>query len=192
MKFTKITIIIISIVITILGVVFILNINNKDQESLSDTDINIEKNSAGNRTVFNTNTKEIPVNGTENNSEVVATENKTEVNTVEYKEGFEEIENNKINKILFDWNTTKDPELLKQAVFMSRSADNETILESWRLFMSSNSSELIKTIYRSDNIQQTKNDVLLIFQWYIELSGEFEKLSNTKKQEILKQYNQLK
>lgn len=192
MKFIKITIIILSITVFLFGIFYIQSKNNaKNQENIK-TDVNIQENSIQNRTVFRTNTNTLSTNNTIINSESESTTSEELLINIEYTEGVEELENIKIKKLLFDWEITKDSELLKQALVLSKSTDNETVLEAWRPFMSKNSAELVKIIYKSNKIEETKKDIYSIFEWYIELSGEFETLTNAKKQEILKQYNQLK
>ena len=190
-KFIKIIILISTILLITFSIIFI----NKNRKNTNNTASDSVKNNTEGRVIFETNTNNT-INTQENNTSTSSNQNLVEknsdVNIVDYREGPEDITYNQINKNLYDWSTTKDPELIKQSLKLSESADNETILESWRPFMATNSSELIKLIPKSDNIQKTKSDIHLIFEWYIELSGDFEKLSSSKKQEILKQYNDLK
>lgn len=104
----------------------------------------------------------------------------------------EDITKKKIENILFNWNITKDESSLREAITLSEDIDNEIIFEAWIPFMGTNSAELIKLVNTSTNIQKTKVTIKGIFEWYVELSGEYEKLSSAKKQQITNQYNQLK
>lgn len=104
----------------------------------------------------------------------------------------DDILKNKVEKTLFNWNITKDESTLREAVALSEDVDNEVVLEAWIPFMKTNSNELIKLINTSSDKQKTEATVQVIFQWYIELSGEYEKLSSGQKQQLTDQYNQLK
>ncbi len=129
------------------------------------------------RTIFNTNTDintpvQIPPPETES----------TEVKKVD-----------NINKLFSNWEITKDQETLKQLTDMTGGADNEAFYEPWvKFFVNGNSGELIKTINTSTNKKETTQKIFYIFEWFINGSGEYEKLSSTRRQEISNQYNQLK
>ncbi len=186
---TKFIRIIIIILISFLIIFSYFYVNNKKQ-----TQLNIEVSTStqtviSDRVVFGKN-ETLGDKKLDDTSTLL--KNNLDVNVVSYKDGVEDVEYNNLNKILFNWEITKNPELLSQALSLSESADNEVLLEAWRPFISKNSSELIKIINTSSDIKKTKANVYLIFQWYVELSGEYENLSSAKKQEITKQYNQLK
>jgi uncharacterized protein YxeA len=176
-KFIKIIITILITMVVVFAFIFI-----QKSQTPAKGGVGTESPTIENRVIFNTNST----------SSSVSTQPEKNVNITEYREGGEDVRYNQINKILLNWNITKEPELLRQALILSRSADNEAILESWRPFMSKNSSDLIKTIDTSTDMEQARKDIYLIFQWYIELSGEYQTLTPSKKTEIQKQYNQLK
>ena len=115
-----------------------------------------------------------------------------EINPLDYIETAEAKISQKIKKLLSDWSIIKDKNLLIEGLKLSEGADNESILEAWTDFMKKDSIELLKLTNTSSNIKKTKNDVRLIFEWFINLSGEYEKLSSGKRIEIKNQYNQLK
>ena len=191
-KFTKIIIIILTILILSAGFIFIQK--NKTKNTITET--NQDTAVTENRVIFKTkNTNTVIETDYSTSSETLngtSTPLEQKTNTVEYPPSEDDLQHIKTSKLLFDWNTTKDIEVLKTVLKNTEGADNEALLEVWRPFMSKNSAELIKLIETSSNIKQTKTNIRLIFEWYIELSGDFEKLSATKKQEIMRQYQLLK
>jgi hypothetical protein len=105
------------------------------------------------------------------------------------------IEENKLQNIeknLFNWELTKDNTFLTEALKLTENTDNEAFVDKWSVFMSKNSSELIKIIDSSEDIKKTSTTVYSIFDWYINFNIEYGKLPNTKRQEINRQYQQLK
>lgn len=187
-KFIKIIIIILTILILSAGFVFIQK--NKTKNTVTET--NQDTAATENRVIFNTKNTNNVVETDYSTSSGTSTPLEQKTNVVEYQQGPEDLQYTKTSKLLFDWNTTKDPEILKIVLKSTESADNETLLEAWRPFMSKNSAELIKLIDTSSDIKQTKTNIRLVFEWYIELSGDFEKLSSAKRQEIMRQYQLLK
>ncbi len=189
-KFIKIILIILTLFVIIFGILYTIRLRNAEP-STPETDGKSSLTSTG-RTIFNTaignnsESKEFP-----QNSEISSSSTKN-VDTEDFKDGQEDIIHKKIEKLLFDWETTKDKNLLIEAINLSANADNEVILSAWTDFMKKNSAELVKVITGSSNEKQTREDIRRIFEWYVELSGEYEKLSSTKRQEISRQYQQLK
>lgn len=177
----NIKIIIILITLILISIIVFILLNKKNKSVNIDTVATEQENTVENRNTFNTNKT------TQTNKDIVVQQN-----IVEGDKGEEDYIYKNIQKNIFNWNITKDPELLKKSITLSENASNETILESWRSFMTSNSSELIKLVNTSSNSIEDKETVRLIFEWYINLSGEYEKLSASKKAEISNQYKLLK
>jgi exopolysaccharide biosynthesis protein len=187
-KFIKIIIIILIILILPIGFIFIQK--NKTKKTVTET--NQDATTMENRVIFKTKNTNNVVETDYSTSSEISTPLEQKTNVVEYQQGPDDLLYTKTSKLLFDWNTTKDPEILKTVLKNTEGADNEGLLEVWRPFMQKNSSELIKIIDTSPNIKQTKSNIRLIFEWYIDLSGDFEKLSSVKKQELMRQYQLVK
>ena len=116
-----------------------------------------------------------------------------EINNIDQKNivELESIKNKNIKDLLNNLEITKDEELLKEALNISKSIDNEFALASWNNFLSKNSKELLYISNKSTNKIEDTKYIVTIFEWYIDLSGEFESLNQSKKQEILNQLEQL-
>ena len=187
-KFIKI---IIAITVVLLAIIIFLYIRNNNTTTETVGDIPVQVGSDG-RPVLNTGTS------TNTNNSGQQTNPDTSVSNANISpndfagNGPEDMTKKKIEKILFNWNITKDENSLREAVVLSENIDNEIIFEAWIPFMGMNSAELVKIINTSTDIQKTKSTIRGIFEWYIELSGEYEKLSSAKKQQLTNQYNQLK
>lgn len=183
-KFIKIIIAIIVVFILIFSYLFMKEKNvttNTKNISTAENDSRLPLNTDTN----NTGTTTVGGNGYYTNT--------PNLNPTDYSSNNpEDILKNKIEKLLFNWSLTKDESTLREALVLSEGIDNEVVLEAWIPFMKENSNELIKLINTSSNKQKTKTTINIIFQWYIQLSGEYEKLSNSQKLQIKNQYNQLK
>lgn len=188
-KFIKIIVVI--VIILILAFTFLF-VRKNNQAIVSENTNSTSTLTADNgRPVLNTNFSNNSATTTENTT--VSENNYTNVNPADYAgSGPEDILRKKIEKILFNWGVTKDEKSLRDAIALSENADNEAVLSAWISFMKTDSAELVKIINTSTDIKRTKNTVSTIFQWFIELSGEYEKLSPAKKQQLTNQYNQLK
>lgn len=185
MQNTKFLKIIIAIIVILILVFLVLVIGkNKGAEDLKDIPSNTDE--VTNRPVFQTNTSS---NSTSTNDYIP---NDTSDYMNETGRGPEDVLNKKISKILFDWTITRDENSLREALALSENADNEAILEAWVPFMQKDSAELLKLINTSSDGKRTKAGISVLFQWYINLSGDYEKLSTAKRQQITNQYNQLK
>ncbi len=189
-KFIKIIIVTVIVLVLIFTFLFIKNNNiGADPENTNSTST-LTGNSG--RPVLNTNLGSNSNTSTDNDSTGGIGEY-TNVDPNDYNNTSpESVLKNKIEKILSNWNITKDPNLLKEALVLSEGLDNEVVFEAWIPFMKTDSSELVKLISTSANTQKTKATVRGIFEWYMELSGEYQKLTNGKKQQLTNQYNQLK
>lgn len=177
-KYIKIAIAVIILLILIFVFVFI----NKSTKENSDDIV----------ATSTPNNDRVPFNTVNNNYSYVPEPNTNTTAYEAYEKNSEDTAYKDIKKILSNWEITKDPKMLKEALALSAGADNESRLEPWRLFISKDSKELMKIINSSSNMKETSKDVYTIFEWYIYLSGEYENISPQKKQEILGQYTQLK
>jgi hypothetical protein len=104
----------------------------------------------------------------------------------------EDVVGQDIRKKLSNWELTRDENKLREALALTSKTNNEVVLSSWVDFMKKNSSELIKILSKSTDINKTKTDIYQIFDWFITMSGEYDALSTSKKQEIKTQYQKLK
>ncbi len=187
MKLIKITI---YIIITLLIIYLLLiYINNKKLKTNIDT-----KNQ---NTVVESNENIFPVDKKGFNNTSSSTNkydaNKDEINNINQKNiiELESIKNKNIKDLLTNWEITRDEELLKEALNISKSIDNEFALASWINFLSNNSKELLYISNKSLNKKEDTEYIITIFEWYIDLSGEYELLNQSKKQELLNQLKQL-
>jgi hypothetical protein len=189
-KFIKIIIAIVIVLVLIFTFIFIKN-NNIGVGSENTNSTSTLTGSNG-RPVLNTNLGNNPDTSTSSNS-IGEVDEYTNVDPNDYNNtNPESVLKKKIEKILSNWSITKDPNLLREALVLSEGLDNEVVFEAWVPFMKTDSSELVKLITTSTNTQKTKATIRGIFEWYIELSGEYEKLTIGKKQQVTNQYNQLK
>jgi len=185
-KYIKITISVITILVIVFAVLFINNNNKTLNTNNNETN---EPTDNVNRPIFDTKVNNFSTTTTQDNIIDSTTEDYT---NTEGQIGQEDVISRQIKQKLFNWNITKDIELLKESIKLTEGADNEVVLGAWRDFMSKNSTELIKVVNTSSDGIKTKETVKLILEWYIDLSGDYEKLSSVKKQEISNQYKQLK
>jgi hypothetical protein len=190
-KFIKIAaILLIVFIITIFFVFFTNSPKSSDnQNNTEETTAGIEKSRLPLNTKTSSNTSQ-DIN--QYNPETDIQDKEKNVDLLDNTITKEEQIKNTIEKRLRDWKITKDENLLRGALTLSENADNEAILSAWTSFMSTDSGELLKIIDSSVDAKRTKGNIGLIFEWYIELSGEYEKLSGAKKQQLTNQYNQLK
>ncbi len=94
---------------------------------------------------------------------------------------------------LSNWQATKDLAYLEQAINQSTDPDNESVLEVWGFLIAAGPSGLANAFGQS-LIEEGKAPIetgIFIFDWFIELSGDYGSLSSAKKQEILKAREQL-
>jgi hypothetical protein len=88
------------------------------------------------------------------------------------------------------WNESKSKEILIILLQTTGFPDNESILEEWELFMMNDSNEILKAL--GDGSQQELNkSAHIIFEWFIQSSTSYTQLSDIKKQEILRQFQQI-
>ncbi len=173
---------IVSIIITTFLLIFIvLYINNR----------NIKNNTPVN-TINNQQNKDYSRNNLNTKTSTTTVEVRDFTNMSEGVPGKEEEINKKIKQNLQDWEITKDKKLLEDSLKLTLNTDNEAVLEAWVNFIPKNSSELIKIIDTSTNKLEVEKTVKLILDWYINLSGNYDKLSPTQKSTISNQYKQLK
>lgn len=86
------------------------------------------------------------------------------------------------------WVIEKDPQLLIEPINLSNGTSNEFLLEPWKPVISENSTELMVSITSSTFTPKQIASFYTIFDWYVKMSGEYEKLSPEKKLEISKYY----
>jgi flagellar basal body-associated protein FliL len=191
-KYIKIIIIILIILAIVFGFIIINNNNNKKNVTNNNTETSISNNGNSRETLkTNTNTK----NNEEfiNNYYTISTSTQNTNNEkIDDVVSLEKTKLQNIEKNLFNWELTKDVAFLKEALKLTEDSDNEAFVDKWSIFMSKNSSELIKMVDSSTDIKKNSMTAYLIFDWYINLNVEYKKLSNTKRQEINRQYQQLK
>lgn len=173
----KFIIIIISLIL-IFGIIFIFLYTQKSKQP---------DKTQENRAVLETDTIK------KTSEAIISTLSNTENQTV-YESTLTEDEtlSMKIKSNLSNWEITREKELIIQSVEMSSGHDNEALMEVWIPFMKKNSKEILNLVDTSKDKIKFKARGYFIFDWFINNSGEYEKLSKTKQQEILGQFNQLK
>lgn len=177
-KYIKITILI--LIIIIISSVLIIYIKNKDKNTeIINTTRDQEQN-------INTNILKDRVNST------------SSVKINDYSETSKTVEGDdvdlrkKIKENLENWQITKDKKLLEDSLNLTKGTDNESVLDAWSDFIPKNTNELMLLIDTSINKKETEQTIKLILDWYINLSGNYEKLSNQQKLFISNQYKLLK
>lgn len=97
----------------------------------------------------------------------------------------------KIKDNLSSWVKNQNIELLEETLLLTlENNSNESFFEPWRDFIKNNSSKFLSTLN-----QNTDEKLLLstyyIYDWFINLSGEYEKLTHQEKQGISKDFMQI-
>lgn len=188
-KFIKIIIAITLIPVAVFVFIYIQNkAKTKTTTDTPNTESTIKIND---RTTLNTNTD--PKQSVQENSSSATTSTES-INTSipDDSPNKEDLISQDIQKKLSDWALTKDENKLREALTLTSKTNNEVILNAWVDFMKKDSSELIKILNSSSDIIKTKADMYEIFDWFINMSGEYDALPSSKKQEIKTQYQKLK
>jgi uncharacterized protein YxeA len=108
-------------------------------------------------------------------------ERESEISTLSENELYLEIK-----KDLKSWEETRDSSFLHNALKKSEGSSNELSFEAWVPFIKNYSSSLVQII-ESENPGLIET-VYLTLDWFIYLSGEFEKMSIKDKEEISGDY----
>ena len=162
MKLIKITI---YIIITLLIIyLYLIYFNNKKLKTGTETQ--------NQNTVSEIDKNIFPVDKNKSNNLSSSTnkndKHEDEINNIDQKNivELESIKNKNIKDLLNNWEITKDEELLKEALNISKSIDNEFALASWNNFLSKNSKELLYISNKSTNKIEDTKYIVTIFEWY--------------------------
>ena len=129
----------------------------------------------------------LPKNTTPTKSTITEDEKEPQPNIFKSQTGNEDLLVTKIEKNI----ESRDINKIKDSILIvEQNADNESFFEIWRNYLLTNSDTLL-TIAKEGDQKLTKG-VYFIFEWYIYLSGEFDKLDMNKKETLNKQFLEIK
>ena len=96
-----------------------------------------------------------------------------------------------IKKNISQWSESKNVEYLKNALLITyKNINNETSFEPWLQEIQNNSSQITLSLNKDSSIE-TLTSAYTIYEWFIQLSGQYEKLSPEKKQSISRDFMQI-
>ncbi len=162
-KTNKIFYFLIIVVIIVLFIVFYINKNNKKEEIVTKTQNNTEQ-----RVTFDTNTSKNIDKLDEKEAEYYSNNN-------------ESVKIDEITQLINDWKLTKDFNLLNQAAEKTNNTDNEAFYYAWVDIIENNTNDLYVLAEKNLNNKTYIQNINNIFTWFIDMSGEYEKLDKNKK-----------
>lgn len=96
-----------------------------------------------------------------------------------------------INKNILQWSQSKNNQYLEDALILTfKNRDNETSFEPWAEQVQKNSSQILLLLSKDSSIE-TLTSAYTIYEWFIQLSGQYEKLIPEKKQSISRDFMQI-